>query len=99
MNAGKACFRRRFHKPTNLDPEEKVYIVCSQLRGRARINVNETVLGTCDGYQEMIDFEITPLLKDANELAIEIEYSIEEASQHNLLWEWVAIDIRSENDE
>ena len=83
--AGKACFRRRFHKPTNLEPHERVYIVLEEIKGRVQISINDSVLGTADNPQETIDYEITQYLKPFNELRVEIEFdpastSINEAS-------------------
>lgn len=98
--AGKVCFRRRFHKPTNLEPHERVYIVLEEIKGRVQISINDSVLGTADNPQQTLDYEITELLKPFNELSVEIEFdpastSRKEDSTPVILWEWVAIEIRT----
>ena len=102
--AGKACFRRRFHKPTNLEAHERVYIVLEEIKGRVQISINDSVLGTADNPQETIDYEITEYLEPFNELSVEIEFdpaatSRKEDSTPVILWECVAIEIRTQTDD
>ena len=100
--AGKVLFRRRFHKPTNLEQHEHVYLIIVKLKGRVRISVNDVLLGAAQNPDETLDFEITDLLKPANELSLEIEYdSVSTASESDSkqfsLWESVAIEIRTDS--
>ena len=97
--AGNVRFRRRFHKPTNLEQHEQVYLVLEEVKGRVQISLNGSVLGTAENPDETIDFEITESLKPFNELSVEIEFdpasaSFNEGSTPETLWEWVAIEIR-----
>ena len=99
--AGKARFRRRFHKPTNLEQHEQVFIVLEDVTGRVQVSINDSVLGTADNPQKTLDYEITDSLKPFNELSVEIEFdpastSINEDSNSVTLWEWVAIEIRTQ---
>ena len=102
--AGNVRFRRRFHKPTNLEQHEQVYIVLAELNGRVQISINDSVLGTVDNPEKTLDYEITQYLKPFNELHVEIEFdpastSINEDSKPVTLWEWVAIEIRTQTDD
>jgi hypothetical protein len=102
--AGKARFRRRFHKPTNLDQHEQVYIVLENIRGRVQISINDSVLGTADNPPTTLNYEITDSLKPFNELSVEIEFdpastSLNIDSKPATLWEWVAIEIRTQTDD
>jgi hypothetical protein len=102
--AGKARFLRRFHKPTNLEPHEQVYLVFEDIKGRIKISINDSVLGTADNSKETIGHEITEYLKPSNELSVEIEFDPAAASRTEnstpvSLWECVAIEIRSQTDD
>jgi hypothetical protein len=70
---GRVRFLRPFGRPTRLEPEEQVWLVCDgvDLAGWAFLNGEQ--LGTVDGFREAVRFEVTGLLKERNELAIEVE--------------------------
>src|SRR5579871_370288 len=42
---GAIRFQRRFQKPTNLDPEERVFVVFDGIGGTARVTLNDQELG------------------------------------------------------
>jgi beta-galactosidase/beta-glucuronidase len=93
---GTLRFRRRFHRPTNLEPHERVCVVFDGLGGTARVAVNGQLLGTIDGGRTTGQFEITPLLRPNNELVVEIDYGADHARRApGGLWGPVALEIHS----
>jgi hypothetical protein len=74
MTTGSVRFRRRFHKPTNLDPDETVWIVLDGVGGAGPVSVNGTILGVVHSAEEPQKFDMTPLLQQASELIIELEF-------------------------
>lgn len=56
---------RRFGKPTNLDPMERVWLVCEAIQGTVTLTLNEQVLGT---YAEQAALDITSYLQERNTL-------------------------------
>lgn len=97
---GRARLRRRFHRPTNLDPHEHVFIVFDGIGGTAEISVNGHHLGTVADGPERQGFDITSLLQPANDLFVEITFDAESsADRPGGLWAPVALEIRSQRDE
>ena len=93
---GEIRYRRRFHRPTNLDPHERVWIVFDGVGGSARVAVNTHALGNIapgSGLPER--FEITLLLQSNNELVVDVSFGAD-ASGPGGLWAPVAIEITSE---
>lgn len=91
---GRSAFRRHFQKPTNLDPEEKVWIVCDGVGGKGRALLNDRDLGSIAAQQSTARFEITPLLQPRNEIVVELEFDPQaEAGQRGGLWGAVVIEI------
>jgi hypothetical protein len=70
---GRVRFLRAFGRPTRLEPEEQVWLVCDgvDLAGWATLNGEQ--LGPVDGFRQAARFEVTGRLKERNELAIEVE--------------------------
>src|SRR5687768_15165184 len=74
---GRVRFTRRFGLPTNLDIQERVFLVVGELVEQGTIELNGTALGQPslqDGPQR---YDVTSLLKPRNELVILVESSEE----------------------
>jgi hypothetical protein len=64
---------RRFHAPTNLDPDERVWLVCDAVDFRATFHLNGRELGAIAGHRPQPRIDLTDGLVPHNELVIEIE--------------------------
>ncbi len=72
--SGTAEFRRGFHRPTNLDPHERVVIIFTEVRGTGHVQLNESPLGPFVASGAPVELEITTLLKPFNLLIVEISF-------------------------
>ena len=91
--AGCVAFSRRFHRPTNLDPHEQVWIVLTGVGGDARVSLNgEELAQFRDG--EAAEVDVTSRLQRFNELSIQISYQPQDASRPGGLYEPVVLEIR-----
>src|SRR5262245_17267846 len=61
--AGTVRFRRRFHRPTNLEPHERVSIAFDGIGGSGQVWLNGTTLGTFAAEAHSLAFDITALLQ------------------------------------
>jgi hypothetical protein len=66
---------RRFHRPTGLEPHERVWLVSEGVDSHGQFTLNGQSLGRSSGYAIPAEFDITDLLQDANDLTIDIELS------------------------
>ena len=92
---GTAQFRRKFHRPTNLEPHERVILVFTEVRGTGSVQLNEWPVGEFTGNGKSVEFEITSLMKPFNELSVEVTF--DPATQPSLsggLYGAVALEIR-----
>lgn len=71
---GTTRFRRRFHRPTNLEPHEQVRILFENLGGSAVVSLNGTPLGTIPRGQSTAEFNVTNHLQPANELTVDLTF-------------------------
>lgn len=95
--SGRARFRRRFHRPTNLDANERVWIVFDGIGGSGHVLINGERLGQFDDGQSSLEFDVTGRLSASNELVVEIEHNADVAdAPPGGLWGPVAIEIRSD---
>jgi len=92
--AGRARFSRRFNRPTNLEPHERVLIVLEHPVGRARLQLNDHELDTVSHATESARFDVTGILKPMNELVIDIELNPTRHANPGELWRAVAIEIQ-----
>lgn len=69
---GPARYTRRFGLPTNLSPQERVFLVIERVHGQATIELNGQLLGTQTGVDELRKYEVTSLLQLRNSLQIVI---------------------------
>lgn len=96
--AGTALFRRKFHRPTNLEPHELVMLVFTEVCGSAHVRLNDVPIGSFDARCEAVEFDITSALFPFNELAVEIAFDPgTEPGLPGGLFGAVALEIRSED--
>ncbi|MDX1970205.1 MAG: hypothetical protein SFV23_23730 [Planctomycetaceae bacterium] len=94
--AGTATFLRAFHCPTNLDPEETVAIVLTEVGGSGRAYLNEELLGEFPaGLAHPPQFDVTQKLLRRNHLRIEVEFDPDAQPGLGGLYGLVAIEIAS----
>lgn len=91
---GRARFTRRFNRPTNLEPHERVLIVLEHPVGRADVQLNGRTLGTAQHGEESARFDVTGILRPMNVLVIDVEVNSQHARAGEL-WEAVVIEIQS----
>lgn len=84
--AGIVRARRRFGYPGRIDSFERVWLTFAGVRGKADVLLNQQHLGTGDG--ESFAFDVTSLLRERNELVVEIDAGAGEA------WGEVALEVR-----
>lgn len=94
---GTAVLRRRFHCPTNLEPQDRVWLVCSGVRGRGTILLNDAPLAEFFSDGAAVECELTAVLKPFNIVSIRLTVtSVDEGEPPAGLFEPVALEIRSE---
>lgn len=71
---GQVRFRRRFNRPTNLDPQEAVWLVIENGEAHGRVGLNELSIGELRSDASQAEFDITPSLQTHNDLTIDIEH-------------------------
>lgn len=71
---GRVLFRRRFHRPNNLEPHEQVDIVLEGIIGSGHVSLNGHLLGAIDAATHSFCADITALLAGNNELVVELEF-------------------------
>ena len=97
INSGFAVFRRKFHRPTNLDAHERVAIILTEVCGHGVTRLNDVVLNSFHSAGAAVEFDITNGMNAFNELAIEIAFDPKGlAKPFGGLYGVVAIEIRSE---
>jgi beta-galactosidase/beta-glucuronidase len=94
--AGRVVLRRKFHKPTNLDADETVFVVFDGISGRGDVRLDDQILGPVEETVTTLSFEITALLQPTNELLVELDFDPHRnPDTDGGLWGPVAIEIRS----
>src|SRR5947209_5220146 len=71
--AGCARFRRRFGMPRRLDAHEAVWLTFLGVDAAAVVTLNGCLLGRHEQAQQPFEFNITGLLREGNELTVDIE--------------------------
>ncbi len=93
--SGAAEFRRKFHRPTNVESHETVILVFNGIRGQTAVSLNRDLLGEFIGTGDAVEFKVTSLLKEFNELRVEIAFDPQfEPDVSGGLHGVVALDIR-----
>ncbi len=70
---GRVRYTRRFGLPTNLEPQEQVWLVMDGVDSFGAVALNDVPLGNVAGYGRPVEFHIGPLLQARNLLTIEVE--------------------------
>lgn len=69
---GRVRHRRTFARPTRLEPHETVFLVVEAATAVGHVRLNGTPLGVVRGSGRPGRFDITTLLRDRNELLIDV---------------------------
>lgn len=94
--AGTAVFERAFHCPTNLDPEETVAIVLTEVGGSGKAYLNGDLLGEFPtGLAQPPQFDVTHKLLRRNHLRVDVEFDPNAHPGPGGLYGLVAIEIAS----
>ena len=72
--AGCVSYRRSFHRPTNLQSSDSVWLVVEPPRSTAAIHLNGELLGSASEGEPAARFEINARLKDRNQLEIFVSH-------------------------
>ena len=64
--------RRRFNRPTGLEPHERVWLVLEGADGWAEVSLAGHRLGHVGGYALGAQFDVTALIEDRNELVVDV---------------------------
>jgi len=92
---GTVQWSRRFQKPTNLDPTERVMIAAPTLAGVRAVRINEASLPLDDQPEAGFRFDITEALQATNLLQIEITCDDESDAPQRGMTEPAVIEIWS----
>jgi hypothetical protein len=87
--SGRVRFRRRFGYPGRIDEHERVWLTFAGADSRADVWLNGASLGSHEG-SGAFEFEVTLLLRERNELRVEVEGTAEQGG----LWGEVALEVR-----
>ena len=92
---GVVRFVRPFHRPTNLDPNERVFVVFLAVGGHGEVRLNGQPLGRLETRTGPQAAEITDHLCPDMQLSIDLEFISTDAAIPGGLWGPVALEIRS----
>jgi hypothetical protein len=70
---GKVRYRRRFNRPTGLDPHERVWLIVEGVDAFGAVALNGSELGRVRGYALQASFDVTELIAPNNELLLDVE--------------------------
>jgi len=88
--AGRVRFRRRFGTPRQLDPPEVVWLTFAGADAVAEVTLNGQFLGRHEQPSQPFEFEVTSLLRECNELVVDVEAP----AGNGGLWGEVALEVR-----
>jgi hypothetical protein len=71
--AGRVRCRRRFGYPGRIDPHERVWLTFAGADAVALVWLNRQFLGRHDGACDPFELDVTALLRERNELVVEVE--------------------------
>ena len=71
---GRVLYERRFGRPSNLDPHERIDLVLYRIQGTAIVTLNGSRLGEIEIDEPARRFEVTNLLLSRNDLRIEVNH-------------------------
>ncbi len=91
-----ATFSRRFHRPTNLEPHERVFLVFEGIGGAGRVRLNDEPLGQVTLNDRPIEFDVTGRLAPFNRIDVELQFTPSDTvPSQGGLYGAVALEIRS----
>lgn len=93
--SGRVRFSRRFHRPTNLTPTDRVKIAFDGVGGAATVSVNDHPLGGMQDNDSTVAFDVTDLIEPGNMLVVEVSYFPDQHHARGGLWGPVAVEIHS----
>lgn len=70
---GRVRFERRFHRPSNLEADESVWLVFEAVGGEGQASINGQLLGPLHTNDQPQRFEITKALQGDEHLLVELE--------------------------
>jgi hypothetical protein len=70
---GRVGYSRRFNRPTNLEPYDRVWLVVEGVDARGRVALDGHGLGTIDGYALPAEWDITEFLQPSGVIHIDVE--------------------------
>lgn len=70
---GAVRYRRRFNRPSGLDPHERVWLIVEGLDAFGVATLNGRLLGPVQGYAVPASFDVTEMLLPNNELSLDVE--------------------------
>jgi hypothetical protein len=88
--AGCVRCRRRFGYPGRIDDHERVWLTFAGVTGKAAASLNGRLLGRRDETGPALEYDVTDILKDRNELALEVDVP----PGCSRLWDEVALEVR-----
>lgn len=72
---GRVRFERKFHRPSNLEADESVWLVFEAVGGDGQATLNGQRLGTIYAGDEPQRFDITNVLRGDEQLLVELEFT------------------------
>ena len=87
---------RRFHKPTNLDEDERVRLVFDGIRGTVVACINGQELGRLENPPDPVSFDITGQLQLSNLLRVELRIGESDLASPTGLTGPVALEIHAD---
>ncbi len=93
---GRVRFRRRFHPPTNVEIDDRMFVVLDGIGGEGIVWLNGRFLGKTAAKGSTTRLDVTGKLRANNELEIDLEYAdFSDDSGPGGLFAPVALEIRS----
>jgi hypothetical protein len=69
---GRVRYTRAFNCPTNLDANDRVWLVCEGVDGTAGFNLNGESIFTVDGCDRLASLDVTTQLRPHNLLTVDV---------------------------
>ncbi|HVU90348.1 MAG TPA: hypothetical protein VHD36_23665 [Pirellulales bacterium] len=70
---GRVSYTRRFNRPTNLEPHDRVWLMAEGVDARGNVTIDSRHLGAIDGYALAAEWDVTHLLQASSVLSVDIE--------------------------
>ena len=94
--AGTGVFRRRFNRPTGLEPSNEIWIVFQAIPGDVSFEINGLALSPCELTPERRAYDVTAELQEFNLMEVRVtDDPAAHAGRPGGLWETVWLEIRA----